>query len=335
LWSCSGRAEAQEQGPSEKPTPSNLEAAAPSLIDLSASFDGTRVPPPALITSEACTGNEAFKSGAYSIVRKAKHGTTLFHATSSKGNMSLPGPKHFMQQHASLFNHEAQVVLHSPSQKLDKLGRPIPYRSFASYSSWNIAEPHLQGHKHVFKIARHGFPCKPYLDIDGKDGHPFRTGADGVRERMSTKAMICALEVRIFLGFESDYGLNLPSESFVWVTSGNETKFSLHLVISTPHPQFIFPSNLEDGAKHLAERLKGKIKPWSPDLAVMIDLSVYSKDREWRAPGCSKVEKPESTLQFINRAHTWQDGLVTWLEPPRVSGCFVLQEATVIILKSS
>jgi hypothetical protein len=330
LWSCSGRAEAQEQGPSKEPTPPNLEAAAPSLIDLSASFDRIRVPPPALISSEACTGNEVFKSGAYSVVRKAKHGTTLFHATSSKGDKSLPGPKHFMQQHASLFNHKAQVVLHSPSQKLDKLSRPIPYRSFALYPSWDIAEPHLQGHKHVFEIVRHGFPCKPYLDIDGKDGHPFRTGADGVRERISTEAVICALEERIFLRFESDYGLNLPSKSFVWLTSGNQ-----HLVISTPHPQFVFASNLEDGTKHLAECLKEKIKPWSSDLAAMIDLSVYSKDREWRAPGCSKVAKPESTLQFINPAHTWRDGLVTWLESPRVSGCFVLQEATVIVLKSN
>jgi hypothetical protein len=254
------------------------------------------VPPPALISSEACTGNEVFKSGAYSVVRKAKHGTTLFHATSSKGDKSLPGPKYFMQQHASLFNHEAQVVLHSPSQKLDKFDRPIPYRSFASYPSWEIAEPHLQGHKHVFEIVRHGVPCKPYLDIDGKDGHPFRTGADGVREQMSTEAVIRALEDRISSRFESDYGLTLPSERFVWLTSENQTKFSLHLVISTPPPQFVFASNLEDGAKHLAERLKEKIKPWSPDLAAMIDLSVYSKDREWRAPGCSKVEETREHL---------------------------------------
>jgi hypothetical protein len=120
--------------------------------------------------------------------------------------------------------------------------------------------------------------------------------------------------------FEADYGIRFAAQdNFVWMQSGSQTKFSMHLTINLTGPQLVFKSNLSDGAKDFAVRLKKRLMLWAPEVAGLLDLDVYTRDREWRAPGSAKVEKPESILQFLDLAHTWKDALVTWLPPPEVS----------------
>ncbi|GAQ91961.1 hypothetical protein KFL_008920010, partial [Klebsormidium nitens] len=171
--------------------------------------------------------------------------------------------------------------------------------------------------------AQNGKPCKPYLDLDWKEGLPFRRqpviGADGevveAGERYDREEVIGLMEKWASIVFMEQYDCELQPSSFVWIESPGQTKFSLHLTINQLAPrQLVFASNTE-GALHFARRLKKRLQRWHPALADAIDLNVYSKDREWRTPGSAKIEKPESVLTCINPAHSWKDALVTWLEP--------------------
>ncbi|GAQ91659.1 hypothetical protein KFL_008280010, partial [Klebsormidium nitens] len=279
------------------------------------------VPEPA-VQSDVLTGNEVFKKDDFRVLRVREHGTNCFHQVGANPRGRLPGPKFFMQQEAALLNHEAQVALHKWSGKVEN-GVRISWRSFASYPDWETARSHLEGkHGSVTEIIQDGKPCKPYLDLDGKHGLPFKrqpvVGPDGeVVEggvRYSVKEVIGIIEewaTRIFMS----YGYELAPSSFVWIESSGQAKFSLHLTINQLAPrQLVFGSNT-GGAAHFARRLKERLRQWHSSIAALIDLNVYTKDREWRTPGSAKVERPESVLACINRGHSWKDALVTWLEP--------------------
>ncbi|GAQ91665.1 hypothetical protein KFL_008290035 [Klebsormidium nitens] len=284
--------------------------------------DLVAVPEPA-VHSDPLTGNEVFKKDGFRVLRVREHETNCFHQTGANPTGRLPGPKFFMQQEAALLNHEAQVVLHKWSGKVEKLVR-VPWRSFASYPDWETARSHLEGrHGSVTEIIQNGKPCKPYLDLDGKDGLPFKrkpvTGADGevveAGERYGGEEVIKIVEEWAVTVFKEQYDHELQPSSFVWIESPCQTKFSLHLTINQLSPrQLVFGSNTE-GALHFARRLKKRLLPWHPAVANLIDLNVYTKDREWRTLGSAKIEKPESVLSCINPAHSWKDALVTWLEP--------------------
>lgn len=133
------------------------------------------------------SGNEVFKKDAYQVVRAREYGTNCFHQTAANPRGRLPGPKYFMQQEAALLNHRAQVALHRWSGRTLESGVRIGWRSFASYSGWETAQRHLDGrHSSVNEIIKNGKPCKPYLDLDGKDGLPLKPkptqGTEGVAE---------------------------------------------------------------------------------------------------------------------------------------------------------
>ncbi|GAQ92284.1 hypothetical protein KFL_009660020 [Klebsormidium nitens] len=137
----------------------------------------------------------------------------------------------------------------------------------------------------------------------------------GGEGRFRREEVIEIIERWAVVVFKDSYALDLEPSSFVWLESGGQTKFSLHLTINQLLPrQLVFPSNSENGASHFATHLKQRLQPWHPTIAPLIDLNVYSKDREWRTPGSAKVEKPKSVLRFLKPAHTWRDGLVTWLQ---------------------
>ncbi|GAQ86527.1 hypothetical protein KFL_002940130 [Klebsormidium nitens] len=303
------------------------------------------------IRSEPLTGNEVFKKDGFRVLRVHEFGTNCFHQA-GKNLSRFPGPKHFMQQEAALLNHEVQVALHKWSGMRTEAGVPIGWRSFASYPDWETACRNLDGHRSVFEVIQNGQPCKPYLDLDGKDGLPFRrkskqadaalakTGdsaavseagpSSGAREeargaaehretsegRYTLEEVMEIIQEWATIVFKECYALDLEPSSFVWMESGGQAKVSLHLTINQLLPrQLVFASNFESGAAHFATRLKRRLQPWYPTVAPLIDLNVYSKDREWRTPGSAKIEKPESVLQFVNLGHTWKDALVTWLEP--------------------
>ncbi|GAQ92441.1 hypothetical protein KFL_010140010 [Klebsormidium nitens] len=134
-------------------------------------------------------------------------------------------------------------------------------------------------------------------------------------ERYTREEVMRVIEEWAGTVFSDCYGHELEKSSFVWIESSGQTKFSLHLTINQLAPrQLVFGSNTE-GALHFATRLKKRLHLWHPAIAALIDLNVYTKDREWRTPGSAKVEKPQSVLTCMNPAHSWKDALVTWLEP--------------------
>ncbi|GAQ93134.1 hypothetical protein KFL_013180020 [Klebsormidium nitens] len=284
--------------------------------------DFVAVPEPA-VHSDPLIGNEVFKKDGFRVLRVREHGTNSFHQAGSNPRGRLPGPKFFMQQEAALLNHEAQVVLHKWSGTF-RDGVRVPWRSFASYPGWETARSHLEGrHGSVTEIIQNGKPCKPYLDLDGKDGLPFKrqpeTGADGEvvegGERYTGEEVIRIIEKWATIVFKEQYDHELQRSSFVWIESPGQSKFSLHLTINQLSPrQLVFGSNTE-GALHFARRLKKRLLLWDLAVAALIDLNVYTKDREWRTPGSAKIEKPESVLSCIDPAHSWKDALVTWLKP--------------------
>jgi hypothetical protein len=50
--------------------------------------------------------------------------------------------------------------------------------------------------------------------------------------------------------FETNYGIRLAGQgNFVWMQSGSQAKFSMHLTINSTGPQqLVIKSNLSDGA---------------------------------------------------------------------------------------
>lgn len=283
------------------------------------SQDLVAVPEPA-VHSDTLSGNEVFRKDEFRVMRVHSYGTNCFHQTGKNPRGRFPGPKFFMQQEAALLNHGVQVALHKWSGKRTPAGVPIGWRSFASYPDWETAQRHLRAAHHgsVNEIIQHGKPCKPYLDLDGKDGLPFRPemgqtdvagaetegqqrnpevpdgvsgesgaevgaqpGGEGAGERYTVAEVIEIVEEWSEIVFGECYNVQLkrPS-SFVWMESGGQSKFSLHLTINHLDPrQLIFGANSE-GALHFATRLKKRLQPWHPRVASLIDLNVYTKDRE-------------------------------------------------------
>lgn len=192
---------------------------------------------------------------------------------------------------------QADAVACGATVQLQLQDRQIGYRQFGCYGSWDVALPCLEAMRrapnHMFEIIRHGMMCKPYLDLDGPEvpaafGGP-AAGPHKVIERASS------LVRRIFL---DDYGITLKPNDTIWLLSPNPFKLSLHLIISTHSPQYVYKSNHKSdpgGAAHLAMRMK----ELDTDLAPLIDISVYSKDREMRAHRAFKYGKDPSTALAI------------------------------------
>ena len=173
-----------------------------------------------------------------------------------------------------------------------KDGSPREFRNFGSYPSWKDALASLSvlrsDSRHVYEIIPHGRPCKPYLDLDSEHGPPppCQTPTDVV---VRTEDLVRRI-------FHSDFGITLPDSAFFWSLSPNQQKFSMHLVVSTHEPQLVYHSNHrqdQQGAYHLPRRLA---ELDSDCIGKIVDLGVYSKDREMRLVGCSKALKPQSVL---------------------------------------
>jgi hypothetical protein len=188
-------------------------------------------------------------------------------------------------------------------------------RQFACYATWTDAVRHLRrlsGHRrHLFEVIPHGWPCKPYLDVDGPPLPTTRfTTLDDVIEHADR--LVIAL-------FRSDYQVDLQLSDLIWMVSPDPKKLSLHLTVCTRAPQWVFRSNHSrdpSGAWHLAHR----IRDLDPDgLGPLVDTAVYTKDREMRAVGASKFDKPGSVLALVRPltpAQSSTDALITCLDPP-------------------
>lgn len=230
-----------------------------------------------------------------------QHGTTWYLGA---------GAKDRMKSEANRRSAECLVQLQNPD---------TGWRRFGCYSTWPEALRQLRRlsgpQRHLFELIPHGRRCKPYLDLDGP---PLPCHG------MSTLEEVIARGDRaIRTVFSEDYGVELvPERDVVWLASPQANKLSLHVTVSTHAPQLVFRSNHKEdpqGAYHLASR----VKELDPDgVGALVDLKVYSKDRELRCIGASKYGKPGTAFLRVARdghghghGHPSHDALVTCLDP--------------------
>ena len=128
------------------------------------------------------------------------------------------------------------------------------FRGFVSFRDWPTAQRELGGlqgdeKQHINEIIRHRLPCKPYLDVDGEGVLPAEYTQESALELFGDTVLAT---------FREDFVVNLPPAALVWEISENPSKFSVHLVVSSHAPQYVFHSNhFEDpqGAYQLAIRV--------------------------------------------------------------------------------
>jgi hypothetical protein len=194
------------------------------------------------------------------------------------------------------------VELHSLSKK--------GYRSYGSYPDWQIAREFTSTEPFFEEVLVEGRPCKPFLDMERDQVLP---------EGESLDSIIGQYQEAIMKIFAEDYGVGIQERDFNWIHCdyGAGGKFSLHLVISTHGlKQLVYRSNLAppvdpQGAGHLARRL-AKILP--PNLAELIDQSVYTRNRGIRMPGRAKPSRPDCPLIPVDRTKPDADSIITWFD---------------------
>lgn len=208
-----------------------------------------------------------------------------------------------MKEYAVINDFTCQLQIEDPDS-----GRWI----FAAYRDWPAALTGIEllqsQRRHAFEIIQHGKPCKPYLDIDGKRDHLPARFAD-------TKAVVLRVEELVVQIFREDYGITLQLSDFAWSYSQNPDKLSLHLAIATHGPQYVYRSNHQtdpQGALHLPMRLI----ELDADLASIVDVNVYTKDRAMRMVGSSKFGKSSILRTFTKGGHkpSDRDTIISWLD---------------------
>jgi hypothetical protein len=135
--------------------------------------------------------------------------------------------------------------------------------------------------------------------------------------------------------FKQDIDAELGTHALVWLSntvddeSRSKHKISLHLVIASLHgsePQLMYRSNHATdplGASHLARRLVAE----DPEgVGSLVDLSVYSKDREMRL--CDSTKHGDGRrLKLEGAGNTFYDSVITYV-PMKADG----QQRTVRLI---
>ncbi len=230
-------------------------------------------------------------------------GTTYFGGKESKAAMQA-----WARAHVAGGPPECMVQVATPAPDAAKF--PDGYHNFGCYATWEEAARHLERlapqDRHVFEIIQQGRPCKPYLDIDGDTLPP---GCE------TLEAIVARTQDLVRRVFAEDYHIPaLPDEAFVWTHSPNQAKMSLHLVVSTHAPQYVFRSNHQSDA-HGAFQLMQRLRTLDPDgVGKLVDGAVYSNDREMRLMGSSKLSKPQSVLAPLRAGVALRDATITWLD---------------------
>ena len=201
-----------------------------------------------------------------------------------------------MKEDAALMNAKAEIQLNEPDHG---------WHMFGCYKDWPTAmqclRPLKTQDRHLFELIVNQKPCKPHADFDRKAGLPKGWTVESFMARVTSTI------INIFKG---DYGLTILPSDFCWTLSPNQTKFSMHLVISTHSPQYVFATNLWDGAWHLARR----IVELDEEMREVVDLGIYTKERAMRMLGSSKFDKKQSVLEALDPSQAVRDHVITWLD---------------------
>ena len=193
------------------------------------------------------------------------------------------------------------------------------FRRFTYAPSWPIALERLESvdshERHAYEMVRYGRQCKPYLDFDMKNPTDMWTEA----------SVISTFEPLIIQIFREDYGVTITSDALKWSSGSRPGKLSLHCVVSTHSPQYVFATNRagEHGSAYsLAFRLRQHLANVAPALMDGVDKGVYSRDREMRLIGSTKCESRDYPLKALDSA-PFADHCITWLDNQNLETLYV------------
>ena len=144
--------------------------------------------------------------------------------------------------------------------------------------------------KHYYEVIPWNKPCKLYFDLEFISKH--NSGKDGY---LMTETLVNIVNKTL----QTEFSCQSFLEDVLILESSNNKKFSVHLVFQ----KAIFPNNGDCGAfvKHLFASLSDEdrklfeVKDHEDNLTNFIDLSVYSRNRNFRLHLSTKFGK---TSQF-------------------------------------
>lgn len=233
------------------------------------------------------------------------------------GRFNVYARKRPMQSEANAMHHAVQLQLQ------DTVAGKY---AFVSFPTWRkafgvaVKRPDRSHAPHLYELVRSDVPCKPHLDLDGADLPP---GIDHPRQ------IIARAQDIIRAIFEEEYGVRdararLPDDAFVWLAAPSVAKaVSLHVILHSRNgPLLVFASNKKPHPEHnhnpdsYAAHLARRVAERDPHvLGLLVDQSVYTKDRAMRLMGCSKFAKRDAIFRPVGLPadfDTWARSVVTW-----------------------
>jgi hypothetical protein len=185
------------------------------------------------------------------------------------------------------------------------------YRNYTYFKNWEMALKYLpfytNNQRYIYEMILSDRPCKPYLDIEQHlDTKPDDAFLANLVDEL--KGDICNI-------FRTDYNIEIQTTDIYVLDScamKDATKFKLsyHFIISTKDNQVLFKTNrkeLEHSAYHLAKALYDK----NPKYKEMVDLSVYTTDREMRTINSYKTPTDLRQLKPLNYQNNDLDYMIT------------------------
>jgi len=185
------------------------------------------------------------------------------------------------------------------------------YRNFTYFKNWQLALKHLPFYtnkqRYIYEMILSGRPCKPYLDIELMyDTQPNQTFLAN---------LVTELKIDICNIFKTDYNIEIQTTDIYVLDScavkaDLKFKLSYHFIISTKDNQVLFKTNrkeIENSAYHLAKALSDK----KPKYKEMVDLSVYTTDREMRTINSYKTPTDLRQLKPLDYQNNDLDYIIT------------------------
>ena len=137
------------------------------------------------------------------------------------------------------------------------------------------------------------FPVKLYYDYD-KKGEKY---SDEKKQQILDKIIN-----ETSAAFTTHFDVELQKEQFVVLDSTSEIKTSMHVVLCGYHFKSV---------KALHNMMSTHLKPLVDEMATCIDMSVYSKNSNFRLMECCKFKNFETPFLRLSTDHTFDDALIT------------------------
>lgn len=192
-----------------------------------------------------------------------------------------------MFRNADKLNHTVYLV---SDFMVPMRGVMTPTKMYCSFKTWdNFFEkyyPKYFDSWHMYELVREGHKCRVYFDLDWDP------------KKMSVYNVL--KHFRTFLN--KSFGIK-PNEMAL-MDASTETKGSIHVVL---------PGYYVENNELLKPLMKKKLKKYGKALIDVVDISVYSKNRNMRLPYSTKIGDPMSRMLKPVLPATMEDLLITKL----------------------